>query len=71
MKKGKGHHTGKMHRGDAMHLKSHGGKDQHASAEHHAANAAHGMHMGFSPPEEYQGHAEQSDTDDAGCSEEY
>lgn len=69
-KGGKGGHTGKIHGMGGMHLKSHGGKDQHASSEHHKANADHGMHQGFCPPEGYQGHAGQEDSDDMGCSEE-
>lgn len=52
-KKGMGH-VGKMHRG-GMHLKSVGGKDQHASDLHHQMNKKHGMGQGFCPPEEYQG----------------
>lgn len=48
----KGHHTGKIRHHDmAMHNSSKGlgGKDPHASAEHHAANKAHGMPEGLSP----------------------
>ncbi len=47
---GGAHHIGKQARGGAMHIMSHSGKDECASSEHHAANAAHGMGMGFCPP---------------------
>ncbi len=58
MKKGKHHHTGKIRHSDmGMHHGSRGmgGKDPHASAEHHAANKEHGMDEGMSPMESSEG----------------
>lgn len=51
MKKSKkGKHTGKIRHGDMTSLMHGvGGKDPHASAEHHAMNSAHGMPEGMAP----------------------
>jgi hypothetical protein len=49
--KGMGNHTGPIHHADPL-LGGMGGKDPHASAEHHKANTAHGMHAGMSPTKE-------------------
>jgi len=57
MKKHKAPHTGPLHhKGMTSHMVGGlGGKDPHASAEHHAANRAHGMAEGMSPKGGYDG----------------
>lgn len=47
--------TGKQHRGEAMHLKSHKGGDAIAHESHHVHNMDHGMPDGYMPAEGYQG----------------
>lgn len=58
------HHRKMQHRGNAMHLKSHGGKDgkvsSHYHSQHHKGHARGHQDMesiahGYNPPEHYQG----------------
>lgn len=58
---GKGHaHQGKVtHKGMSSLIDGHGSRDPHASAEHHAANAEHGMSEGLSPQGGYDDGGEE------------
>lgn len=57
--------TGKFSRGVAMELGggSEGSKDSHASKEFHAANAKHDMHHGMQCGDEYEGEADDENSE--------
>jgi hypothetical protein len=65
-------HTGRIHHPDMvshMGLGGTGKKDPHASAEHHAANKAHGMPHGMCPADEHGGECEEGGEGMAGNTE--